>query len=114
MRDVNNPEINDKIASHILDLHQGKTMKATETAVPFELMKKYIKYAKSKIQPRLSVDSANKLQQIYVKERQRAMEQSKARGGKSAIPVTVRQLEAMIRLSESMAKMRLRQEVGLE
>jgi DNA replication licensing factor MCM5 len=40
------------------------------------------------------------------------MEQAKARGNKNAIPVTVRQLEAMIRLSESMAKMRLRQEVG--
>ena len=27
VRDINNPEMNERIASHILDMHQGKTTK---------------------------------------------------------------------------------------
>lgn len=42
------------------------------------------------------------------------MKQKKEQGSKSTIPITVRQLEAVIRLSESLARMKLKQEVGLE
>lgn len=54
------------MATHILDLHQGKAAKKTETDVPFETMKKYIKYAKAKVNPRLSALASEKLQDIYV------------------------------------------------
>ena len=46
VRDINNPETNEIIASHILDMHQGKSMKNTESAIPFDTLKKYIKYAR--------------------------------------------------------------------
>ena len=42
------------------------------------------------------------------------MQQKKMRNSKNIIPITVRQLEAVIRLSESIARMRLKQQVGLE
>jgi len=41
------------------------------------------------------------------------LEQSKLKKSQNPIPVTVRQLEAVIRLSESLAKMKLKNEVGL-
>ena len=87
-------------------------------------MKKYIQYCKSKCSPRLSEEAGEVLTSSYVKirddVRKQAM-QSKANrsrdreGGSSddqtAIPITVRQLEALIRISESLSKMRLEDEV---
>lgn len=99
VRDINNEESNNLVATHILDLHQGKATKKTETDVPFEIMKKYIKYAKSKVNPRLSAQASERLQEIYVKDRQKSLQQKKDRAGKNTIPITVRQLEAVIRLS---------------
>lgn len=54
VRDINTADSNERIASHILDIHQGKAIKNVDSAIPFEILKKYIKYAKTKIQPRLS------------------------------------------------------------
>jgi DNA replicative helicase MCM subunit Mcm2 (Cdc46/Mcm family) len=36
-------------------MHQGKAIKKAHTDVSFEILKKYIKYAKSKVNPRLSL-----------------------------------------------------------
>jgi DNA replication licensing factor MCM5 len=62
-------------------------------------MKKYIKYARNRINPRLTAIASEKLQAIYVKDRQKAKEQRQLRNSKNTIPITVRQLEAVIRLS---------------
>jgi len=87
-------------------------------------MKKYIQYCKAKCAPRLSEESGEVLASSYVKirddVRRRAMESSaqnnndgEGGGGvdQAVIPITVRQFEALIRLSESLSKMRLREDV---
>nr|ACN25496.1 unknown [Zea mays] len=47
------------------------------------------------------------LQNKYIEIRQKMRQQAHETGRAAAIPITVRQLEAIIRLSESLAKMRL-------
>lgn len=83
-------------------------------------MKKYVQYCKAKCSPRLSEDSGDILASSYVKirddVRRNAMATSAQNGDdngsdQAVIPITVRQLEALIRLSESLAKMRLEDEV---
>lgn len=83
-------------------------------------MKKYIQYCKTKCTPRLDEESGDILVSSYVKirddVRRRSMEsvQGKEDEGSSdqaTIPITVRQLEALIRISESLAKMRLEDDV---
>ena len=87
-------------------------------------MKKYIQYCKVKCSPRLSEEAGEILTSSYVKIRddiRRRSIQSKANrkndkdggdgGDQAAIPITVRQLEALIRISESLAKMRLEDDV---
>lgn len=71
-----------------------------------DLLRKYLCYAKQKVFPRLSDKAAHMLQDMYVSDRQASKQQqiSKKTNG---IPITVRQLEAIIRLSESIAKMHL-------
>ena len=47
-------------------------MKAGESAIPFDLLKKYIKYAKNKVDPRLSQKACDNLINQYVSDRQKA------------------------------------------
>lgn len=89
-----------RIAAHILDLHQGRLQRNLETVdLPFDLLKKYIKYSRNKINPRLTQSASDKLVNIYVADRQKAKEHRTLTQSKSSIPITVRQLEAVIRLS---------------
>lgn len=80
-------------------------------------MKKYIQYCKAKCKPTLSEEAGQVLASSYVKIRDDVRKQTMASGGEEAqtvIPITVRQLEALVRLSESFAKMRLDAEVRIE
>jgi DNA replication licensing factor MCM5 len=86
-------------------------------------MKKYIQYCKMKCSPRLSEEAGDVLTSSYVRIRDDVRKQSiRSNGGGSnsadssntVIPITVRQLEALVRISESLAKMRLDPEVRVE
>ncbi len=58
--------------------------------------------------PRLSAESAEKLRNRYVMMRGSARQHERDTSKRTSIPITVRQLEAIIRISESQAKMALR------
>lgn len=109
MKDVNTRENNERTAHHILDVHQGKRLNDIEGEIQFSTLKKYISYARNRIMPRLTPVACDKLQNVYIEYRQKAKEKKILT--KNTIPITVRQLEAVIRLSESLAKMKLKTEV---
>lgn len=80
-------------------------------------MKKYVQYCKSKCKPTLSDEAGQVLTSAYVKIRddvRKSTLQSQGPDAQSAIPITVRQLEALVRISESLAKVRLDSEVRIE
>ncbi|KAL7190947.1 hypothetical protein ACSBR2_023090 [Camellia fascicularis] len=97
------------IASHIIKLHAsaGATMGDTKTSKEYNWLKRYIQYCRTECHPRLSDSAATMLQESYVKIRQDMRRQSNETGEVAAIPITVRQLEAIVRLSEALAKMTL-------
>lgn len=79
-------------------------------------MKKYIQYCKAKCSPRLSEEAGEVLASSYVKIRDDTRKNNQSNNGsncgkendtQSVIPITVRQLEALVRISESLAKMRV-------
>jgi len=78
-------------------------------------MKKYIQYCRAKCSPRLTEEAGDVLTSSYVKirddVRRRTLDSDGGEGSHSVIPITVRQLEALVRLSESLAKMRLDSDV---
>lgn len=101
------PDIeNDReLAQHILKIHQ-------EDSIAYEiepdLLRKYIAYARKNISPKLT-DKANKvLEEFYVSMRSSAVDED------SPVPITARQLEAIIRLAEASAKIRLKEYVDSE
>jgi len=106
VRDQRLAELDKKIASHVVNLHMNKINVDSHADVSVDMLKKYLTYAKMKIFPRLSEEAGHMLQNMYVTDRANSKDQqiSKKTNG---IPITVRQLEAIIRLSESIAKMHL-------
>ena len=86
-----------------------------ELGVP--AMKKYVQYCKSRCKPTLSEEAGQVLTSSYVKIRddaRKATLQSQGEDAQATIPITVRQLEALVRISESLAKIRLDSEVRIE
>ncbi|RVW43691.1 DNA replication licensing factor MCM5 [Vitis vinifera] len=97
------------IASHIIKVHASAdaTSGDTRTSKEENWLKRYIQYCRTECHPRLSDSASTMLQNNYVKIRQDMRKQANETGEAAAIPITVRQLEAIVRLSEALAKMRL-------
>nr|XP_043629317.1 DNA replication licensing factor MCM6 [Erigeron canadensis] len=94
------------IASHIVRVHQKREEAITPTFTTAQL-KRYIAVAKSK-KPKLNAEARQMLVDSYVALRRG----DTAPGGKVAYRMTVRQLEALIRLSEAIARCHLDDEVS--
>lgn len=106
VRDIRQDGVDKAIASHVLGLHMHHQHKEQEGEISLDVLRKYVCYAKGKVQPKLSEEACHMLQNIYVTDRAQSKNQvvSKKTNG---IPITVRQLEAIIRISEAIAKMHL-------
>ncbi len=103
IKDLPNPEKDEEMASHILLLHQKPTGK--EEIDP-KLMKKYIAYARQKVQPKITDSALEEIKTYYLKMRSKYSE-----GAEKVVPISPRQLEALVRLSEANAKIRLGKKV---
>lgn len=84
-----------EIATHIINSHRKKVM---VKSLPVETVRKYIAHARQSCFPEITDDAAQKFEDYYTKIRSRKQ---------SAIPITARQLEDIIRMSEASAKTRL-------
>ncbi|CAH3122309.1 unnamed protein product [Porites lobata] len=97
------------LAKHVMQVHlnAAQTGQAQEGELSLNFLKKYIGYCRNKCGPRLSEEAAQMLKNRYVLMRSGARDYERDAEKKINIPITVRQLEAIIRISESLAKMRL-------
>ena len=74
-------------------------------------MRKYVAYAKQKVNPVLSTEAVEELKKFYVELRNKpVMSESAMR----PIPISARQLQALVRMSEASARLRLSEEVSKE
>lgn len=109
IQDHPNQDRDRRLANRILASHRegeaagvGGIGVAAEVA-PFspELLKKYIAYARRSVRPVLSDSALTTIEDFYVKVRRMGEEPN------SPVPITARQLEALVRLSEAAARARL-------
>jgi replicative DNA helicase Mcm len=106
LRDVPNKETDGKMSEHILEIHR-KGLTPVESPIPLELLRKYISYAKG-IRPTLTPAAVKRLNDFYLAMRSA----SEAEG--SPVAITARQLESLVRVAESRARIALRKEVTAE
>lgn len=109
VRDVPDKDKDDRIADFILKLHQNVKL-ADDVELDTEFIKKYVGYAKKNIRPKLSNEALDEIREYYVKIRNMGGDGE----GIKAVPITARQLEALVRLSEASAKVDLRDVVTAE
>jgi len=99
IRDILDKEKDAEIADHMLKMH--KTPEEAEEIQPVinaELFRKYIAYSRKNIRPVMTDDAADKIKAYYVDLRGGSQETARA---------TPRQLEALVRLAEASARIRL-------
>lgn len=110
-------------ARHVVGIHVGaentNANGESDSELSLDFLKKYIAYCRAKVGPRVNEAACKELLKKYVEMRNGPASEfgSSQNGGdqevrdqekKSVIPITVRQLEATIRISEALAKMELR------
>ena len=105
LRDLPDKEIDTKIATHVLEEHRTKE---AEMTIPRELFRKYIAYAKQRVRPELTDEAVMTLKKFYVELRNKPVSSDAA---VRPIPISARQLTALIRLAEASAKIKLSKKV---
>lgn len=105
LRDIPDRDKDSKIATHVLNEHQKKDAQIT---IDKDFFRKYVAYAKQKIKPTLTKDAVDELKKFYIDLRNKPVSSESAM---RPIPISARQLQALVRLSEASAKMRLSPEV---
>ncbi|KAM7204208.1 MCM2/3/5 family domain containing protein [Rhypophila sp. PSN 637] len=109
VRDEHTREKDERIAKHVMGIHMGGrgVEEKIESEIPVEKMRRYISYCRSRCAPRLSEEAAEKLSSHFVAIRKQVHATEMEADTRSSIPITVRQLEAIVRITESLAKMTL-------
>ena len=107
-----------QIADHVLNIHAGVGDELAIVSDPQQekerqFLKRYIEYARAMCRPHIGERAMQMLEDSYVKYREEVRERKRT-GGHAAVPITVRQLEAIVRISESLAKMCLQTTVTEE
>jgi len=96
-------EIKDeKLAGFILQLHASPG--SQEADIDTDLLRKYLVYCRQQIKPKLTDEAVKELKDYYIKMRGSGGAEE---GGIKSIPISARQLEALVRLSEAASKLRL-------
>ena len=108
MRDIPNLRNDTRVADHILEEHQKE---AKDMIVEKDLFRKYIAYARQRINPKLTEKAVLKMKDFYVGLRNRPMIEGREM---RTIPISARQLNSLIRMAEAAAKLRMSESVEEE
>src|SRR3989338_5538474 len=105
IRDLPNKKQDEAIATHMLEEHKQGVIR---DVIDQKLMRKYIAYSRQRVKPKLTEEAVEEIKEFYIRLRNQP---SRADSEIKPIPMTPRQLEGIIRLSEAHARMRLSNEV---
>lgn len=103
MLDKRDRDSDHRLAFHLLSMYTEEGAKKVEAVVDPELFRRYVAFARQWVFPAINEESANALHRSYLDLRNQ--------GSREAVTATPRILESLIRLSQSLAKMELRETV---
>ncbi len=108
MRDIPHKQRDESIATHVLQEHKQEV---EHDVIDRALIKKYISFAKQKYNPILTDEAIEEIKKFYVNLRN--LPQFGDSPNRPS-PIGARQLEALVRLAEAHARMKLTKEVTIE
>ncbi len=111
MKDVPRESLDRNLARHIMHVH--REAEQIRPDISPDLLKKYISYARRNVRPKLTPEASRLIEEFFVSMRMqdRPLGEGEER---HPIPITARQLEALVRLAEAHAKMALKDRVEEE
>jgi len=101
LRDIPNPDLDAKMAEHILQARHFDEVEI-KPAIEGDFLRKYISYARKKCHPKLSKEAGGAIKDFYVSLREKTTTEE------SPVSITLRQYESLIRMAEAAAKIQLR------
>jgi len=104
IKDLPEKTKDEEMANFILNLHKNPDVKGEIDA---SLLRKYFAYARQFINPKLTDSAMEEIKKYYLDMRASSYSET----GRKAIPISARQLEGLIRLSEAAARVRLSNKV---
>jgi replicative DNA helicase Mcm len=108
LRDKPSPDEDRRLASYIVEAHSR--YEELKPLIEPDLLRKYIAYARTHVKPVLKEEARKMLVDFFVEMRS-AVAESK---GIVPLPITARQMEALIRMAEAHARMALKDVVDEE
>ncbi len=102
IKDIPDKAKDEKMAQFILELHKNNVEKPE---INTKMLRKYFAYARQNIFPKLTDAAIEELRDYYLKMRASAGIEVKS------VPISARQLEGLVRLSEASARLRLSDKV---
>jgi len=103
IKDVPEEQRDERMATFILEMHKDMKIDPTYDS---QLMRKFFAYSRQHVKPKLTDAAIQELREYYIK-----MRSSAGGEGMKAVPISARQLEGLVRLSEASAKIHLREKV---
>lgn len=100
VKDMPSKENDEKTASFILSLH--KDPKKILAKIDTSILRKYFIYIRKNMNPKMTDEAIEEIKDYYITMRNSGGNE----GGIKSIPITARQLEALVRLAEASAKIR--------
>ncbi len=97
LRDIPDRELDEKMATHIMETRLKP--ERVEPIISTKLLRKYIAYCRKNCSPEMTRDALEELKNYYIKMRSMSTDETLA--------ITLRQNEALMRLSEASARIRL-------
>jgi replicative DNA helicase Mcm len=99
----------EKLASPNVSMEEAsEAARNVEPTIDAELLRKYVAYAKRDVFPTMTEEARERIREFYVEMR------SHGTGEDAPVPITARKLEALVRLGEASARVRLSDTVEAE
>jgi replicative DNA helicase Mcm len=110
IKDLPDKSKDKEMAKFILKLHQNKPEDKIVVDIETKILRKYVAYARQNVIPVLTDEAMKEIQAYYLKMRGSGTDT----GGIKSVPISARQLEALVRMSEAAARVRLSKKVSVE
>lgn len=108
MRDIPDAEKDTLIAEHVIQTRHDENYEPSKPKLSQDFIRKYIAYARENYKPKMTKDVGKILKKFYITTRKRA------EGSSAPVPITMRQLEALMRIAQASAKIQLQNEIRKE